>query len=347
MLEDKAFHRAITGTNGLKMSQFWTALLVLLLFASVLGRSARGVLGKDVLVPLRGIAIAVIVFYHMFPYVGSKMPVLGLIGARPAAVAVFLFLSGYGLIKQVGREGYLDGFLIRSAHKLFVPFLICLSVWCVYLRICDRLDMVEMLFAFGRRGLTPLPNSWYLFELYLFYGLFWVSFMCFNGIKAVLACTAMSVFAFVGLIISPWGCEWWLSCLAFPAGLMFSALEPWVVANRKKIAVGAAISLALLYVGGQGLNIHSATYNLLRVLWYAVFSASCALVMYRFAIPSRVFEFVGKISFELYLVHGCYVIAFKGLCNQPILYVVSVVAASILTAVVFHCGRQRLLNSKI
>ena len=168
-----------------------------------------------------------------------------------------------------------------------------------------------------------------------------------KGLKAVAVCVILSVIVFVLFIVSPWSCEWWLSCLAFPAGLMFSALEPWVVANRKKVAVGMAISLVLLYVGGQDLNIHSAAYNLLRVLWYVVLSAACALVMYRFSIPSRVFELVGKISFELYLVHGCYVIAFKGLCDQPILYVLIVIAASILTAAVFHYGRQHLLDSKI
>ena len=324
------------------MSLFWTVILALVLISSAFGRSVREVLGKDVFVPLRGVAIAVIVVYHMIPYVGSDIPVLGLIGAGPDAVAVFFFLSGYGLIKQVDRVDYLEGFLIRSARKLFIPFLICLVAWCVYLTICDRLDVWGSLGSLYRRGMTPLPNAWYLLELSLFYVLFWLSFRWFKAIKALLACMAMSAFVFVVLIISPWGCEWRLSCLAFPAGLIFSALEPWIVANRKKIAFGAAISLVLLNVAGQGLNVHSAIYNLLRVLWYVVLSAACALVMYRFSIPSRVFNFVGKISFELYLVHGCYIIALKGLQNEPVLYVVSVIVTSGITAAAFHCGRQKL-----
>lgn len=343
-MEDKAVHRLIVGTVDFKMSFFWTGLLLLGLLASLFGRSARNVLGKDVLVPLRGIALAVIVFYHMIPYVGSKIPLLGLIGAGPAAVSVFFFLSGYGLIKQVSREGYLDGFVIRSARKLFMPFLFCLAVWCVYLKICGKLDVFAMLCAFGRRGSLPLPNAWYLFELYLFYILFWFSFMLLRGLRAVAVCVVLSVFTFALFIVSPWSCEWWLSCLAFPTGLMFSSLEPWIVANRKKVAVGTAILLASLYAAGRGLNIHSATYNLLRVLWYAVLSASCSLVIYRFSIPSLVFKFVGKISFELYLVHVCYVIAFNRLCVQPILYVVSVTAVSVTTAAAFHYARHHSLN---
>ncbi len=150
--------------------------------------------------------------------------------------------------------------------------------------------------------------------------------------------------SFLAFIVCPWPCAWWLSSLAFPVGLIFATQEPWIVRNRKTAACVAAITLLILFVCSLGLNIHSVAYNFLRVLWYVVFAASCALVLYRFSIPSRVWECVGKISFELYLVHGCYIIAFKGLCGQPILYGLIVVAASILTAAVFHYGRQHLLD---
>lgn len=238
---------------------------------------------------------------------------------------------------------YLDGFILRVAKKLFVPFSLCLGCWCVYLYTIGALDVVVLYRNFILRGSPPLPNSWYVFELFGFYIFFWVSYRMFCGaVVSLLSCSSLVLLVFCGLIFLPgWKVHWWLSSLAFPIGLVVASHEEFVVRYRKWIAVGIAGALAALYVVGLGFDIHSPGYNLLRVWWHCCVGLSSAIILYRFGMESSILSFLGGLSFELYLVHGCFVQVFSSLSTRPILYVPCVLVASFVAAlalrkVLFH-----------
>lgn len=140
-------------------------------------------------------------------------------------VAMFFFISGYGLRKSLElKKNYLKGFLYRRILKTYFPFLVATAFYLVVRNAVGiRYSNVEIFKSLV--GLYTIVNfSWFIFEIIILYVLFYISYRFFathqEGVLTILCC-AFIVAAFVLKVDS----YWYVSTLAFPMGVLFGKDE--------------------------------------------------------------------------------------------------------------------------
>lgn len=74
---------------------------------------------------MKGVAAICIMLSHL---ISSPKP-LTILFYGPLWVGVFFFYSGYGLYTKVNEPDYLNGFLLKKAKKIYLPFLLAESAY--------------------------------------------------------------------------------------------------------------------------------------------------------------------------------------------------------------------------
>lgn len=86
------------------------------------------------------------------------------------AVSMFFFISGYGLMASLHKKGkiYLDSFYKKRFLKLLPPLLIATCIF-ICIRMCfEHLSAWNICYEMTL-GNPPLPNSWYMYALFILY----------------------------------------------------------------------------------------------------------------------------------------------------------------------------------
>lgn len=83
---------------------------------------------------------------------------------------MFFFISGYGLMASLHKKGkiYLDSFYKKRFLKLLPPLLIATCIF-ICIRMCfEHLSAWNICYEMTL-GNPPLPNSWYMYALFILY----------------------------------------------------------------------------------------------------------------------------------------------------------------------------------
>ncbi len=272
-------------------------------------------LDKDRMLPVRGVLALLVVIGHC----DSKVPgsfVLQQLHMSTPAVAVFFFLSGYGLMKSFLRRGdeYLDGFLPRSLIKLGIPLLGAAFVMCICLKLEGRnIDLARRMTRFVLRGQNFPQHSWFVYALAVHYVFFFCSLKWLPAARGICAFAALSVCYYA---VVRWGVHWptvWhRTSLCMSVGVAWAFYENLIrsaVSRRGCAVLGCMLTALLLWHVGSvaGMPFSSFLANKTREFAYLLTGPALALAMYvirglpRMAVES--FRFLGVISFEMYLLH--------------------------------------------
>ena len=139
--------------------------------------------GKDETLPLRGLLALLVVLGHLDNKTGHVYPLIAQIHWATPAVAVFFFLSGYGLLKS--REGAvaagtLSGYwgrLFRRAAFRLLPALIILGILnLAVIFLFGKIDLHELLVRLASGRFLTIPHHWYVLALVFLYLAFGISF---------------------------------------------------------------------------------------------------------------------------------------------------------------------------
>ncbi len=227
-------------------------------------------------------------------------------------VALFFFISGYGLMAsyQKKEQSYLQGFLGKRVWKIILPLLV-ITFFFMYSQYLDRgifnLDIFKNLWI----GLTPLPYSWFAYIILIFYLLFYLIYQLKWSLNIKLI-GMFSVSLIVSAILFQKGFDraWWVSNLAFPFGMLYQSQESRIIGfSRTKIGnvlfVPFCLALAFLFAifKIEFLYIFSYVFIVLAVI---------ILLSYSGLPKGNLFNFLGRISYETYLVHGLVYFIFRG-----------------------------------
>lgn len=304
------------------------------------GRNPNAVLhgfGKQETLPLRGVLVTLVVLGHMDSMTGREFWLLHGIHWATPAVAVFFFLSGYGLwkgIRTAEEKGetsvYWKRFSLCSPVKLLFPVVV-LGV-CVLLHGCLMGSPVRPKDLLRLVTGMSLHNTWYVRTLLLFYAYYFLSFTTLGRKRGF------------WLVLVGVACYWlvmkygfhkrffrWGSCYAFPAGFLFAAVENDIrsIVLRWPLRVSAALTFSLAVV----LGLHAP-----REVFYVMLGPVVAVVLYYWNGLAKVnaFNYLGRHSYEIYLVHGIFQYGFLKLSWPPLIYIGSVLAATMVTAIPLH-----------
>ena len=264
---------------------------------------------------LRGFLALGIIFHHISPLVktGEEFSNFSYMGTY--IVSIFFFLSAYGLyVQNESRENYLDNFLVKRLSKIIVPFFIISLIYMFYRFVNGQLIDLNFFINLFKQGSTIIYNGWFVDIIILMYIFFYLSFKFFQNKFLSIVFNTIFIICYICLAIKLGYNFWWYnSVLAFAIGLIWAK-------NQNKIDrfleryyfIVIVLVTVLLFVSHRYdillkyLHIEdSYSYALAANLDNIIFTIYFIIVFLKKINFSNVYlNLIGRISFELYMIHG-------------------------------------------
>ena len=263
---------------------------------------------------LKGFLSLGIVFHHLSQWVTTGIEFSNFNYMGTYIVSVFFFLSGYGLyVQNKIKENYLDNFLVKRLSRIFIPFVFISSIYLIYRKINGQVLSSSFFIDLFKKGSTVIYNGWFVDIIILMYILFYISFRVFsNKTIAILVNTVLIIFYIVLAIKLEYGFWWYNSSLPFVLGLLWAKNKENIDRLLKKYYFIPLVSVTvLLFVSHQYSfilqKLHlvgNYSYALAANIDNVIFTIFFILIVRKIAFSNKYLLFLGKISFELYMIHG-------------------------------------------
>lgn len=320
----------------------WIDILgVLLLLTAVLSmRPVRGsqrfheaYLSRETGKNLRGLFALVVLFHHLAQRVNAGSLFLGFRLMGFVSVAVYFFLSGYGLqISHMNSPQYRKTFLRKRLWKLLLPYaLVTFLYWLENLRCGVVYSLVDV---FGQilKGDPIAMFSWYIVCIALFYLAYWLLMhLCKENYKWMVAGACLWTVGYVALCIHLGFGQWWYNTPhLLVAGMLWAIYEKKILLFLKN---HYALCVAILVAGLPLAAIGGRVPEMLTALCFALL---VVVLSGKLRLQSAIFEFFGEISLELYLLHGLWIGILRAPIGDDSLWAFCVTGCSILSAWLLH-----------
>lgn len=302
-------------------------------------------------IALRGICALEIVIGHIG--VASQSPWLFI--NRKAGVLVvglFFFLSGYGLMYSLEKkENYMNKFLQIRMLKILLPALFVYLIYYVIEIIANHMhDFTTITIQYVLLWKFPQKINWYVTELLFLYLVFYffykyLSKRVANVIVTLICLGTVVVMWYIGM-----GNPWYGSTLCFPLGIIYAQNEKkFYLKLEKKYIVILGISIALICIGiflFFALDESSLIANLVgRNIASVSFCVAIIVILMKVRIGNRITDYIGTISYELFLVHELFV--FQEPVEYNLLYSLFAFIFSIASAILLHMINTKLQGNLI
>ncbi len=312
---------------------------------------------------IRGLLSVLIVIHHLslnirYAFILKAFSIIGIV-----CVAIFFFYSGYGLMLNYSKcDNYLKSFFSKRLMKIILPYLVSmLMTWLGYLLIKYKFTPREMLNSIFD-GNPFVRYSWYVLTIIVLYIVFFLSGKIFKSPKKMLGGIFIGTLLYSVVVISKfsWG-NWTInSCFSFLFGAAASIYQERaqkILCPNKKYAMllfavfflcGSMIVFKFLN-GGFILNQiikfpEIADYLLTKPLLIIGMNVLCFVLIIlsfwwlrKIKLNDKVFLFLGKISFNIYLYHGLIMYLLRNsrfYCKVDILYMILTFALTLLIATI-------------
>lgn len=316
-----------------------------------------------------------IVFHHLSQQLTDPGSLKHLQNIGPLCVSFFFFESGYGLMRSVlTKENYFHHFFRKRYIKLLLPFFVCnliyLGVNMAFGTYYSPVRIIKCLI-----GLELVnTHAWFILTIMLFYLAFYLIFrFCKNRslqyvmllfFQIIYAAYCMHKGAGMQLFEGPW---WFNSSSPFLIGVLLGGFEASVAAFLQKnyrllmtLCVPAFLLFYVVsvYVTGtfpyQTQDMSPLSWRMLsswfNLLWQSLavifFCLTVLLASMKVKCSNPILCFLGKISLELYLIHGLFIQLFKGqLCTlqNDWLFIPAVLLGSVAAARLLYVPLHALI----
>ena len=257
-------------------------------------------------------------------------------------VVPFLFYSGYGIMRSILRKGhsYVADLPWKRIFKVWYHFAIAVGLYLILgLSLQKGYGTMRMLLSFT--GWDSIGNSnWYIFATLCMYLFTWLAFNIFrkNHTFAAIGLTCLAV-GYILLMRQLKGIWWYDTALVYPAGVFYGlyldkiekrlakpAFLPWLV-------LAACIGLFALCFQLQS----ELVWRESMAVFFALAIVSGTMV---FQIGNPLLAFLGKYTFEIYILQRIPMIVLKNVFNNQYVYLAVSFGITLLLAVLF----QKLLT---
>ena len=303
---------------------------------------------------LKGIAAVLIVFHHLSQQIAITGPlkIMGYIGI--ITVALFFFLSGYGLMFGLKhKENYLKGFLKRKIVPILIPYELvnfCCLLW--KLMTGQKIDFIQSIFSF--LGWYYLSGLWFVTAILIFYIFFWLSYRNSSKQGNIRLLSLTIIYVFVVTYYGLHSC-WTASIFSFFMGIVWDDYrERFEMCLRdnywSKLAIITVLFLGAflgrLYIssiGFNGLFIQICFRNIvciLFVLWVIV-------VLQKITFSSVAWKIIGDYSLEIYIAHYVLKDWFSSIADKSTIYVFTVIGLTIFASLIIKRISTQIANRTI
>lgn len=329
----------------LYITLLFAAILIILVNCRIVGGYNDEYLSPDTTKKEKGIAAILIVLHHLSQRVKVSGPfvILGYIGF--ILVAIFFFISGYGLSYGVQyKRDYLKGFFKRRLLPVLVPYWIVNTVDIVFYLIKGTF-FTPMQYVLSFIGIDVITGTWFVTAILIMYIIFWLAFKCKKSYVVLGICLIGYCIICINLNLHS---SYTASISAFALGVCWNKIDrrmiTWI---RERYYLKSLIILGTfgimffgrLVLSAKGLNNEVAQF-VLRNLISVLFVYALIAVTQKVQFTGKVLEWLGNISYELYIVHSVLLSMLSSL--NPDVYVVAVLGGGLLLSTLLWKADKRL-----
>ncbi len=301
---------------------------------------------------LKGICAILIVLHHISQKGHYQLPfsLFNRIGCL--IVAIFFFLSGYGMSKSYNkdRKAFSSNFVFRIWH-LSIPYLVVLAFTIIELRWNGNQVQIGLVIKGLRHG--AVIGNWFFYSIIYLYCVFEIIF-CRLPIKAKHKALVVAI-CIAGYFMwrANWNGWWYNSFLAFAIGSIFAFHENEITTWARKngnywVTVGI---LLLSYIGLRFLNVSLSidTWGglLSEALAPTVFSFAVIIINMKIRILNPIWNYIGNISYEIFLIHALLIGLYRGkniYINNNVLFTFLVIGCSVILGALFKKCNDWIMN---
>lgn len=263
--------------------------------------------------------------------IGGPLKIMGYVGF--ILVAVFFFLSGYGLKYGLDhKEKYLDGFLRKKLSPILVPFEI-VNVFCLLFLVLTKkpIDWTQTLLSFF--GWDYLTGLWFITAILIMYILFYVSFLMSRKYASVIlfACVVAYIVIFT---VAGLHSAWTASIIAFPVGVMWDKekFQKWVRDGYGVKLLFATVLFFGLFLGRLFLSVKGFDYWFIQIplrnLISVLFVIWIFTMFQKIGFRNNRWSVIGTSSLEIYMIHHTIILFLIGKDVEGSIYILVVILLS-------------------
>lgn len=317
----------------------------------------KNYMSRENTLSIRGICALVVVMHHILLDIGrvgkpnyfDNLQLTASTVVTYLAVAIFFFYSGYGLMYSLqNKNNYLCGFIKHRLSKIFVPYALVVVIYALVKTAVEKITFSDIVKSFVI-GDPVADNSWYIIAIIIFYFLFWVSFKFIkNQNAAIIVLVFLTfVYAFVCAIIG-FNAHWFNSVFAFPLGIIWAKYRENILSFAGKkylfLFLSSWIAFAAFFAAKKLLSGADAVFGCFAAVFFVI---AIMAVFMKVTLKNKILNFIGEISFELYMIHGLFVYLFKRVdfvINNSFFFALCVFAASIISACIMHYFNKKMFS---
>ena len=289
-------------------------LLLISLFVYLIPRTDVDYLSNKSTKSLKGLLALLIIFHHISQKIttGENFSNFEYMGRY--IVALFFFLSGYGLYFQYSNNAtYMENFLKKRLVRIFIPFFVFIVIYVIYRATLGEVVNVDFFLSFWKDHSNIIYNGWFINSIIILYVIFYVSFV--NKDSKI----AEYKLVFLTLVYIFWKAyqnhgDWeYVSIMAFLLGVFWMKNRVYIDKFLEKNYFIFLVSFSILmYVFRHyevimkniGITNKYVYYGIVGNLCTMVFVVYFLLLTNKLNFSNKYIDFLGDISFEIYMIHG-------------------------------------------
>jgi fucose 4-O-acetylase-like acetyltransferase len=308
---------------------------------------------------LKGILAVCVVISHLWGMLSignSKLSdgfiglMIGLISDCFAylSVAMFLFISGYGLYKQYEKQGavYINRFLQKRVLPLYLINVILIVFYSISNAIlANEIPWLAILQSFLFGG-TIVSKGWYIQAIIVWYLLFFMVFKFIKNDKLKILTMIGAYFIYLAVcLVMELSSTWYEGAFCLVLGIIyakyFNKLNEFI-ADKKRFVLSILLFIALFFVVfflSRAKFLYGPIRIVARSISACLFTINLVLFLKIIPINNVATRFLGKIGLEIYVFHGFFLTLYRNnfiYIDNMVLYCVLVLISSIVFAWIMH-----------
>lgn len=294
-------------------------LLICLIVMSVKSQPSEAELKytNDKFISLRAVLAVMVVFGHTWSDNTYNNVIIDHVAAPfnntgYLDVAMFFFLSGFGTYESAKKKkDYFEHFFRKKLIKIFIPYWLINFIYIFMALITEQqINIIKMLLSF----IWPIYNTsaWYVFAVALMYVIMYalMSKMYSKKRLYIILAGCILVYTIIAYLLKL-GSWWYVSTFAVPVGVIFSDYKEKFVQKFPTVICGCLFLILYVFMVWNKSILPSLVIIAIKMLTAVLIPMTvCGIMKYR-RIESKIFSYIGKCSYEIYLMQGLFVLYFK------------------------------------
>lgn len=295
----------------------------------------------------KGIAAIFIVLHHLSQHLNVTGPLLIMRYIGFIMVAVFFFISGYGLAYSLRYKlNYLNCFFKNRILPILIPYWIINTLNIIYYLVKGH-QFTSTQYILSYVGFDIITGTWFVTSILCMYIFFWIAFKT-KYSYVVLFFLTFSYY--IVCILLKLHSSYTASISAFLLGVLWVKLDVHFVIWMKEryllklffcIFVFGLAFLGRLFLSLKGID-NEMLHLLLRNLVSILFVVAMLAVTQRVSFNGTILNWLGNISYELYVVHYVLLTMLNGL--DVSLYLLFIMFGGLILSTLFWKFDKQLIK---